>query len=282
MGLFTALSFGSAYPVGKEIVAVVDPYVFSSARYLVAGIVLLIGLALFTRQGAGVPWRDIPKLAFTGFLGFTVFQGLWGVALDLTTASKASVLVSTTPIFGALIFAFQGHRLPLRAWIGIFVAFLGVFCVINNSFDTVTLSGGSLLGDATFVAIAGIWALYGALSRPLIARLGAARSAAWAAFLGAAMLLPLAVPGALAQDWSTVPPGLAINFLHTALIIGCLGMLTWNGGLRRLGLPKMTAWLYLTPVSAVVLANLMLGEWLTVPQIAGAVLVLSGVALTQR
>ena len=282
MGLFTALAFGSAYPVGKEIVAVVDPFVFSSARYLLAGVVLLAGLALFTRRGAAVPWRDVPALAFTGFLGFTVFQGLWGVALDLTTASKASVLVSTTPIFGALIFAFQGHRLPVRAWIGVLVAFLGVFCVINNSFKAVTLSGGSLFGDAMFVAIAAVWALYGALSRPLIARLGAARTAAWAAFLGAAMLLPLAAPGALAQDWSAVPPGLMVNFLHTALIIGCLGMLTWNGGLRRLGLPKMSAWLYLTPVSAVVLANLMLGEWLTVPQIAGAVLVISGVALTQR
>jgi probable blue pigment (indigoidine) exporter len=66
------------------------------------------------------------------------------------------------------------------------------------------------------------------------------------------------------------------------LVIGCLGMLTWNGGLRRLGLPKMTVWLYLTPVSAVILANLLLGEWLTGPQIAGAALVLGGVALTQR
>ena len=181
MGLFTALAFGSAYPVGKPIVAVLDPYVFSSARYLVASLVLLAGLSLFTRTGAAVPWRDVPKLAFTGFLGFTVFQGLWGVALDLTTASKASVLVSTSPIFGAIIFAIQGHRLPPRAWMGVVVAFLGVFCVINNSFDGITLSGGTLFGDALFVAIAGIWALYGALSRPLIARLGAARSAAWAA-----------------------------------------------------------------------------------------------------
>lgn len=282
MGLFTALSFGSAYPVGKEIVAVVDPYVFSCARYMVASIVLLIGIELFTRGGIAVGWRDVPKLAFTGFLGFTVFQGLWGVALDLTTASKASVLVASTPIFGALIFAFQGHRLPARAWAGVFIAFLGVFCVINNSFDAITVSGGTIYGDAMFVGIAAVWALYGALSRPLIARLGAPRSAAWAAFFGSAMLLPLAIPGGLNQDWSAVPAGLTINFLHMALIIGCLGMLTWNGGLQRLGLPKMTAWLYLSPISAVVLANLMLGEWLTPPQIAGAVLVLGGVALTQR
>ena len=133
-----------------------------------------------------------------------------------------------------------------------------------------------------FVAIAAVWALYGALSRPVIARVGAARSAAWAAFLGAVFLLPVAVPGALEQDWSAVSPWLALNFAHVALIIGCFGMLTWNGGLRRLVLARMTVWLYLSPVSAVVLANLMLGEWLTVPQVVGAVLVLFGVGLTQR
>ena len=192
------------------------------------------------------------------------------------------MLVSTTPVFAALIHAVQGHRLPARAWAGIAVAFAGVFCVINNSFAAVTIGGGSLAGDALFVAIAGARALYGALSRPVIARIGAARSAAWAALLGALFLLPVAIPGALAQDWSAVPSGLALNFAHMALVIGCLGMLTWNGGLRRLGLPKMTVWLYLTPVSAVVLASWMLGEWLTLPQMVGAGLVLSGVALTQR
>jgi drug/metabolite transporter (DMT)-like permease len=282
MGLFTAIAFGSAYPIGKPIVAVVDPFVFSAARYLAAGGVLLLGLILFSRTGARVPWRDVPRLAVTGFLGFAVFQGLWGIALDLTTASKASVLVSTSPIFAAIIYAIQGHKLSVSAWLGVVVAFLGVFCVINNSLTDFTLGGGSLYGDALFVGIAGVWALYGALSRPLIAKLGAARSAAWAAFLGATMLLPLAIPGALAQDWAAVPPGLALNFAHVALIIGCLGMLTWNGGLQRLGLPRMTVWLYLTPVSAVILATSVLGEWLSVPQIIGAVLVLIGVGLTQR
>ena len=43
------------------------------------------------------------------------------------TASKACVLVSTTPIFGAIIFAVQGHKLPLRAWAGVLVAFLGIY-----------------------------------------------------------------------------------------------------------------------------------------------------------
>ena len=282
MGLFTAISFGSAYPVAKPIVGVVDPFVFSAARYLVAGTILMLGVAIFAGGKFLPPRRDFVRLTIAGFLGFAVFQGLWGVALDLTTASKAAVLVSTTPIFGALIQAAEGQRLPAPAWAGIAVAFAGVFCVINNSFTTLNVAGGSLLGDAMFVGIAGVWALYGALSRPVIARIGAVRTAAWSALLGSLFLLPLAVPGLVRQEWGNVDPSLAVNFAHVALIIGCLGMLTWNGGLKHLGLARMTVWLYLTPVSAMLLANILLGEFPTTPQIAGALLVVLGVFLTQR
>ena len=282
MGLFTAISFGSAYPVAKPIVGVIDPFVFSAARYLVAGTILMLGVAIVAGGKFLPPRRDLVRLTIAGFLGLAVFQGLWGVALDLTTASKAAVLVSTTPIFGALIQAAEGQRLPAPAWAGIAVAFAGVFCVINNSFTTLNVAGGSLLGDAMFVGIAGVWALYGALSRPVIARSGAVRTAAWSALLGSLFLLPLAVPGLVRQEWGNVDPSLAVNFAHVALIIGCLGMLTWNGGLKHLGLARMTVWLYLTPVSAMLLANILLGEFPTTPQIAGALLVVLGVFLTQR
>ena len=102
--------------------------------------------------------------------------------------------------------------MPARAWAGILIAFIGVFCVINNSLSELTLSGGTVVGDAMFVAIAAVWALYGALSRPVIARVGAARSAAWAAFLGAVFLLPVAVPGALdAERLHAIADGVALT-----------------------------------------------------------------------
>ena len=110
MGLFVAVTFGSAYPVAKPLVAAVDPLVFGSARYLVAGALMLTLLAV---RGAPVrvSWGDVPMLVLTGFLGYTVFQGVWGIALTMTSPAKAVVLVATTPIFGALIGAFGGERL---------------------------------------------------------------------------------------------------------------------------------------------------------------------------
>ena len=43
-----------------------------------------------------------PALAGLGVLGYAIFQGVWGVALNLTSPAKAVILVATTPIFGAI------------------------------------------------------------------------------------------------------------------------------------------------------------------------------------
>ena len=81
-----------------------------------------------------------------------------------------------------------------------------------------------------FVAIAGVWALYGALSRPLIARLGAARSAAWAAFLGA--LTPILCRRAGIDPAVVAGPFLiAMSDLSgTAIFIGVARLILASGG----------------------------------------------------
>lgn len=280
MGLFTALTFGSSYPVGKPVVESVDPLAFSAGRYLLAAIVLLAVLAM-VRGGARVAVRDLPTLAWLGFLGFGLFPGVWAIALAMTSPGKAAVLIATTPVFGAIIAALIGENLSPRGWLGVLVAFAGVFVVINDSFTEIRLGGGTLLGDVLFVALAALWAVYGWLSRRTVIRLGAFRTAGWAALFGSLTLAPLGLWGAVRQDWAAVDPALWANFLYVAIVVGCLGIASWNGGLARLGLARMTTWLYVSPVFAVVISGVMLGEWLTAAQAAGAVTVLVGVALTQ-
>ncbi|MCG8651704.1 MAG: DMT family transporter, partial [Pirellulales bacterium] len=193
MGLFVAVTFGSAYPLGKPVVAALDPVVFSCARYLIAGALMLLFLAA-TGRDPRIAWRDVPVLLGLGFLGYGIFQGFWGIALELTTASKAVVLVATSPIFGALIGAVMGDRLPFLGWLGVLGAFAGVFVVINGSLTQLNIGGGTLVGDGLFVFIAAVWALYGALSRNALVRLGAWRMTGWAALFGSLMLVPFAIP----------------------------------------------------------------------------------------
>jgi O-acetylserine/cysteine efflux transporter len=175
MGLFVAFTFGSSYPVAKPLLAFLDPYTFAATRYVLASTVLLT--LLWMSAGPRLPARaDWPRLLLVGLLGYTVFQGVWGVALSLTSASKAVILVATTPVFSALADRIGGARLSAFGWGGIALAFTGVFVVVNNSITELTVGDGSLIGDLLFVGIAALWAVYGVLSRPLVVRLGALRT----------------------------------------------------------------------------------------------------------
>ena len=104
---------------------------------------------------------------------------------------------------------------------------------------------------------------------------------AWCTLLGALTLSPVAVVPALGQDWSQLDRSHLAAFLHTSIIVGCLGLAAWGGGLARLGLARVSAYLYLSPVCGIILSGVLLGQWLSPLQLAGGVVVLGGVALTQ-
>lgn len=281
MGLFVAVTFGSAYPVGKPLVAAVDPLSFSCFRYLVAGAFMLL-LAQGLGQRIAISFRDAVALAGLGLLGYATFQGVWAIALTMTSPAKAVILVATTPIFGAIFSRIAGQPVGRMIWFGALVAFAGVYLVVNDGLaPKQAAKGDELLGDALFVVIAAVWALFGLFSRSYVMRLGAWTTTGWAALFGAFLLLPLSLPGMLDGGWGQIDIGLGVSFLHLALIVGCLGNAAWSGGLARLGLPSMVLYLYLSPVFGAAFSALFLGDWLSWVQALGAALVIGGVALGQ-
>lgn len=281
MGLFVAITFGSAYPIGKPLMSAVDPVSFSCFRYLIAGALMLL-LAHGMGQRIQVSRKDLLALTGLGVLGYTIFQGFWGVALQLTTPSKAVIIMATTPIFGAFFAMVAGQIVGRMIWVGAGVAFLGVYLVVNDGFLPQGMADGDQFwGDILFLCIASVWALFGLLSRPYVMRLGAWTTTGWAALLGALILMPFAWSGMTDGDWGRIDWSLGYSFLYVSLIVGCLGNAAWSGGLARLGLPKMVLYLYLSPVVGAAISAICLGDWLSPVQIAGAAFVIGGVALGQ-
>lgn len=277
--LFTAICWGATYPVAKPLVAQLDPAFFSAVRYLTVAALLFAWLAV-TGRGAALARRDLLPLLGLGLLGFTIFQGVWGFALERTTAAKGSILIATSPIFGALLASWRGERLSLRGWAGVLLAFLGVAFVVAGG-GRARLGDGALVGDLLFLLCAFTWALFTTTSAPVAARLGPVLATAWSALFGAALLLPFGLPATLAQDWSALPPSLAWNFLFVSVVSGAAAHLAYYAGIGRLGVARAMAYLYLTPVFATVVAVLALGESLAWAQVAGALAVLAGVALAR-
>lgn len=273
--------FGSTFPVSKPVVALLDPFVFGSSRFLISGIGILGFLWL---RG----WRpryaraDLPLLA-TASVAFATFHAIWGFGLPLIPAATAAILMATSPVFGALIDTARGNRPRPIAWAGMAIAFLGVACVINNSLVAFHMPAGQLLGGGLWLANAFCWALYSGFGAPLSARLGAVPAVATTTLGGALLLLPLALWfGWTDSGIERMDTGLWLQYAYMAVIGAGLSLLAWYGALRRLGTTRGIAYMYLVPVAATLLSWIFLGEAITPARIAGMAAVLLGVWLIRR
>lgn len=278
--LLTVVIWGLTFPISKHILGHWPPMVFAAVRYVGAALFLMALLKI--RQGSvAIPRADLLPLAGIGVLGITLFQSLWSNGLALTTASKAAILVSTSPIWAALWATLAGNRPPALALVGVLLSFAGTFLVINNSFTEFNLSGGSLAGDLMFLGNAAIWAVYSAVAPPYLQRLGPLKVTAWAMLIGSVLLLPLAAFDVGAVDWGATPASVWSGLAFTIVLSAALGFVWWYEGLRRLGLTRAMVYSYLIPVCAVAGAVAFLGESFTWVQGAGAAVVLAGIRLAR-
>ena len=281
LAFFTSLIWGATIPLSKPIVATVQPFVFTTARFALIGLCLLLWAAL-NGQNLRLKASEIPKLVGLGVLGFGLAQSINGIALSLTTASKAAVISATVPAFGALFGRMKGEPSSAALWVGILMASAGIFLVINNSITAVRLGGGDLSGDLLFLLMSALFALYTALSRGPLVQYGPLKAGAYLTLFGSISMLPFGWYGALHGPVLPSHPGLWLNFAFVVLVSGTLGFATWYSAVIRLGASRTLIYFYLMPVFALLGSVLFLKEPFSVLQAVGSVLVLAGVVVARR
>jgi len=98
-------------------------------------------------------------------VALAVHFGTWVPSLTMTSVASATALVSTQPIFAALLAMVAGRTLPRSAWVGIGVATLGAGLVAGAD---IAVSARALAGDLlalTAGAAAAVYVTIGAAAR---------------------------------------------------------------------------------------------------------------------
>jgi O-acetylserine/cysteine efflux transporter len=278
--LVTALLMGSSYPVAKDVLAVMSPLLYSSTRYLIAGLFLL-GVIALRRQPLALPPRDWLPLLLLSLLGVTLFQAFWGYGIAHTSPSVGSIIMTTTTAFAAIFAWMQGRRLSALGWTGIAIAFAGVLLVVNNSLSRFTIDVSNLGGAAYWLVAAFCWALYVDRSVSYNVRLGALRVVAWTTFLGALVLFAVALCFDSLSEFGRLDNRLLGFWLYTGTFPVGVAYLGIAFGLERLGVSRVMVYMYLIPVAGVGLSALFFGDPLTWARILGGLIVLLGVILTR-
>jgi drug/metabolite transporter (DMT)-like permease len=267
--------WGGVYPGAKLGLRDIPVLSFTALRILVAMVILFV-------TSAGVQAFPLPRslwpLVLKAGVAQAVFQLLLVAGLRWTTAGNSAILLATAPLLTAGWLAATGRAaLGHRQWWGLVVGLVGVGLVVQGGGLGVTWS--HLGGDLLALGAAGAWAWYGLVIGPLVGRVGAARATGWTMVIAAGGFTPLALIEGQAHAWRSVSWAAWAGLLYGATVGMVLAMALWGRAVYRYGPQQTMLYVYLEPVSAVVIAAVVLREVLHPMQAVGALLTFVGVGL---
>ena len=233
------------------------------------------------RRGAKpVTWDEVPKLVTMGIVGMGLNQLLFTLGVSRTSVAHAAVLMALVPLTVLVFVSARGHeKFSYRRLIGVLIALSGV-CVLQVSSSRG--GGASHMGDLLVFGSGLAWAFYTVMSKKLTKTRDAVSVTALSYMIAAIGLAPITVWQASSQGLGLVTPTLWGVLLYMAVFPSVLGALIYYYALVYMPASRVTAFLYLQPVLATLLAIPVLGEHVTGALIGGGAMVLTGVSLTEH
>jgi drug/metabolite transporter (DMT)-like permease len=279
--LLLALIWGTNFPIIKQALTEFPPLAFNALRFPLASAVLFGFLA--AGPGLSLPRRaDVPRILALGVLANVVYQLLFIYGLDHTTAGNASLLLSTTPVWTAILSSVAGHeRLSGAVWVGLSGTVLGMVLVVTGGGQGLGLSRETLTGDLLTIVAAVTWSVYTVSGRNLIHRYGSLPMTAWTLWAGALVLFAVGAVPLARLDLLRVTATAWFGVAYAGVLAIGVAYMLWNRGVRVLGNARTAVHSNLVPVVALTAAWILLGERPTAVQLAGALVIIGGVTLTR-
>lgn len=264
---------------------------FSPLEILFFRILLAYGAlwAIHPHKSRFAGWKTEGLYLAAGVCGVTAYFLLENVALQFSTASNVSIVLSVAPMFTAVAahFLLRDERLYPRFFVGFAVAIAGVCLVSLNGNLNLKLNP---VGDLLAVLAALSFGLYTVLIRKLndpgrYPEGLAPHSAACTRrvfFYGLLTMVPVfLVTGIRPQVELLLQPVNLLNILYLGLGASAAGFVAWNWTIGVLGATRTNAYIYLQPVAAIVVSMIVLHEVITPLAVAGTALTLGGLYLSQ-
>lgn len=245
------------------------------------GLLILGGAVLLRREFKWVKGKDLWYFVALGFLGIAFHQWLQSTGLQTSEASTTAWIVSTTPIFIALLGrVFLKEKLRPIQIFGILLAVVGVLLVLaKGHFKGLRVVTFGAPGDWLILISAVNWAVFSVWSRRGLKKHPAAFMMLYVMASGWMILTFLCFASADLTQFARLSKHglLALGFLG----IFCSGFayIFWYDALKHIPASQVGVFLYLEPLVAVAAAGKILGERMTPAAWIGGIAILVGVWL---
>ncbi len=277
--LFTVLSvalWGASFIGTKIAYQAFSPLFLCLVRFGLA--FLLMHIVRMIRHDHEKPDREsMKKIIISAIIGVSLYYALENLAVDMTSASNASLIAGSYPAIVALtgVLFFKEHY-GLRRLLGIALAVAGVFILTQR----VEMEGGGnpLLGNLILVFDGFLWGFYNYLIPDIDNSLQASTITYYQTMYGVLFLLPFSFIGTPVTGpitWSVV---LAVLFL--AVLCSVFAYTMYTAGLRVISAAAAASIMNLMPIVGVVLSALILHENITARHLIGGAVILLGVFIS--
>lgn len=271
-----------------------DPFLVVLLRISIASavfLVLLLVLWLMRRsENASEPafaWREV-DWRFVFLLGLVNVPGsqvLFAVGLKYTVPPNAALAYAMTPAFVLLISAifFREHE-TRQQWLGVVIAFAGAALALVER--GVSMQSEYFLGNCIEFGAAFLWAVYSVMGRSVAVNYGALVGTTLGMVSGLVLYAPVYVlwrgADVVLAQMAALTPSLWWQAVYLSVFATCGSFGLWFYAMSKMDAAKVAVFMNLQPVMTTLLT---VAIWHTAPSawfLAGAVLVIIGVLLTQR
>jgi drug/metabolite transporter (DMT)-like permease len=265
---------GTVAAMTRFVIADIDPLMLGALRFGGAFLVLL-PIVFASRQ----PWpkgRDWLAVALLGGVYFCVYQVLYNVAFVYTTAAHGSMVGATLAFMTMLVAALFGvERLTARKTLGVMVATTGVAVALATSLADAPQ--GAWRGNLIMLTGIFCWACYNIWSRPFIARSSPLTFLTGGMGFGAALLLAIAFIRGGFGPLAAFGLGQWAALVYLAAIGTPIALYLWVFALRQASPTRVASTMAMHPVSASILAAIVIGEPVGLNLIVGVIAILGGI-----
>lgn len=252
---------------------------FNAARLVVASTVFLAAMYFTNQAPRQVSRRDWTRLVLLGVVGTCLYQLFFLGGVKRTSVGNASLITGSSPIVIALAAAIMGHEhiRPLR-WVGVGLAMIGLYLVVGHR---VQWTPESRLGDVLTICSMLCWAIYSVASQPLL-KVYSPLIVTGVSFISGSMLyVVITLPTLVTTSWASISLSSWIAMLVSGVLALSVSYLIWYTAIQRFGTTRTSVYSYLTPVVAMLVATVWLGEPIEANQMYGAGAILTGLAITR-
>ena len=281
--ILTTMFWGGTFVAGKVAAQNVGAFSIGFLRFAIASTLLLVLTRKTKGEFPAIRKSQFIPVLLLGLIGIFAYNVMFYKGLKIIEASRAALIIATCPIFITIFSVlFMKEKITAIKTLGIAISVCGAAVVVSKGDVRPALAGGLGRGELYIFLCVLCWTIYSLIGKGVMREISPLTAVSYSSVVGAvALFIPACFEGLLgnlayqsARDW------LCISYLG---IFGTvIGFVWYYQGVERLGPTRAGLFINFVPVFGIMCAFLILHEQITFSLAVGAVLVISGVYLTNR